>query len=363
MLKSLQKGASGQGIASGWQTMRAGQLPGESQGIAAPVDASKVRKDFMSMDRATSQDIAGLSATKPGMVPGSAETFTDHQGIAALGYRHAHFDNGERQSIASEVMTAANTTARNPSRQSIAYVDLFNQDAASRGMNVQKRVDPKTGAVSYTDGNPHITQQFTNHGQGIAGSLSGLQIGQMQRESDTADALAGRQRFERSQMAPADRLKADAALSRTTLDLARANKASAEAEHVGDPRRPTITLPQQAKNAMIDKARAKLAGMTTADVLAKTAEFTEYGRANPQYDPELSRAYRLANSRKVGDDPAFDAFTAGKGQPQGQATDHGDDLAARFAAEPAMKGFRMGESDEKGAKVFDADGNHVGYWN
>lgn len=127
-----------------------------------------------------------------------------------------------------------------------------------------------------------------------------------------------------------------------------------------DGSRNTLSLAQEARNAMIDGARTKLAGMTTKDMLAKTQKYTATGRENPNFDPELDRAYRLANTRKIGDDQAFDTFAAGQGEQQ--AAGKGDDVAARFASDNAMKGYRLGKTTDQGIEVYDQTGNLIGHY-
>lgn len=116
------------------------------------------------------------------------------------------------------------------------------------------------------------------------------------------------------------------------------------------------SLGQQRGNAEIDAARSRVAGMDAAEIKRRTANYTATGRENPDYDPTLAKAVTLANRRKVGADDEFD----GRQQPQQPA---GDDVATRFAADQAMKGFRLGKQSDRGHEVFDSSGRLVGHWN
>lgn len=116
------------------------------------------------------------------------------------------------------------------------------------------------------------------------------------------------------------------------------------------------SLGQQRGNAEIDAARSRVAGMDAAEIKRRTANFTATGRENPDYDPALAKAVTLANRRKVGADDEFDQ----RQQPQQPA---GDDVATRFAADQAMKGFRLGKQSDRGHEVFDSSGRLVGHWN
>ncbi len=83
------------------------------------------------------------------------------------------------------------------------------------------------------------------------------------------------------------------------------------------------TPSQQASNAEIDAARAYLikSSFSMADIVARTQETTSTGRDNPDFDPYLTKAFNLAMSRKVGDDPDFEAFQrryrTSEGAPEG----------------------------------------------
>lgn len=116
------------------------------------------------------------------------------------------------------------------------------------------------------------------------------------------------------------------------------------------------SLGQQRGNAEIDAARTRVSGMDASEIKRRTANYTSTGRENPDYDPTLAKAVTLANRRKVGADDEFDQ----RQQPQQPA---GDDVTTRFAADQAMKGFRLGKQSDRGHEVFDSSGRLVGHWN
>jgi len=104
-----------------------------------------------------------------------------------------------------------------------------------------------------------------------------------------------------------------------------------------------LTTAQAAKNDAIDAARVQLDGMSPEDVTRKTQSALSSGRANPEYDPALARAAKLAQTRKFGDDPEHDAFSQGKAQQNAQATQRAD-VVKRFRADPKMQNYVLGPS-------------------
>lgn len=132
-----------------------------------------------------------------------------------------------------------------------------------------------------------------------------------------------------------------------------------------------LTTAQQRTNDSIFAARRQLTGMTQDDVLARTQSHTATGRENPNYDPSLARAVKLAQSRLYGDDPAHDTFTAGR-QQQGGAQPKASTGGAKqtplqaaqaaLTTDPNMSGYTLGEQTTKGFKVLDSNGQHVGFY-
>ena len=119
-----------------------------------------------------------------------------------------------------------------------------------------------------------------------------------------------------------------------------------------------LTVPQQRTNDSITAARQQLSGLNQADVLKKTQATTATGRENPDYDPQLARTTKLANTRLYGDDPAHDAYT----QSMARRNASRDDVATRFRADAGMKNRRLGNQTPQGVQVLDASGKLVGYY-
>lgn len=121
-----------------------------------------------------------------------------------------------------------------------------------------------------------------------------------------------------------------------------------------------LTPPQQRGNLEIDAAREAVAGMSAQEINMRTAKATNTGRDNPNYDPGLAHQAALASRRKIGVDDWFDQ-RQGKQQTD-SPTKQPTTPRARFDADPAMKGNRMGKMTANGMEVLDADGKHIGYW-
>lgn len=115
------------------------------------------------------------------------------------------------------------------------------------------------------------------------------------------------------------------------------------------------TLTQERGNAEIDAARERIASMAPGEVKRRSQKATNTGRENPDYDPGIARASSLAARRKVGDDSAFDK----RQEPQGAPAQPSQ---SRFAADPAMKGFKMGKRTPHGYEVLDASGKLLGHY-
>lgn len=119
-----------------------------------------------------------------------------------------------------------------------------------------------------------------------------------------------------------------------------------------------LTATQERSNLEIDAAREAIAGLTPEEIRQRTTPTTASGRENPLFDPQLASAAKLARRRKVGDDPHFDERL---GQQPRQTV---ADSAQRFAADPKMKGYKLGPVDQKTGlpQVLDQRGRVVGYY-
>jgi hypothetical protein len=117
------------------------------------------------------------------------------------------------------------------------------------------------------------------------------------------------------------------------------------------------SLGQQSDNLEIDAARRTIDGLSPEDIKQRTANYTSTGRINEDYDENLSRAVKLANRRKVGDDNYFD-------QRQQQARSGGNygDTMTRFRADRAMQGHKLGKQTDNGIEVFDSTGRLIGHY-
>ncbi|MEW8351963.1 MAG: hypothetical protein AB2689_00045 [Candidatus Thiodiazotropha taylori] len=73
-------------------------------------------------------------------------------------------------------------------------------------------------------------------------------------------------------------------------------------------KRKPLTSNQLAGNITTDIARRALKSrnLSQEQIKAATQQYTDTGRSNPAYDPQLSSILREALSRKVGDDPEFE---------------------------------------------------------
>ncbi len=122
-----------------------------------------------------------------------------------------------------------------------------------------------------------------------------------------------------------------------------------------------FTTQQMQKNDSIQAAREQMTGLSPADVLRKTQSTTATGRVNPDYDPQLARTVRLANTRKFGDDPEHDAYSQAKGVQNTDQAARGD-VAARFRSDPKMNSMTLGQVTPRGIEVKDKTGKLVGYY-
>jgi hypothetical protein len=121
-----------------------------------------------------------------------------------------------------------------------------------------------------------------------------------------------------------------------------------------------MSVPQQRLNDSIDAARQQLTGMSQEDVLRKTQSSLSSGRTNPEFDINLSRAAKLATSRKYGEDPEHDKFSSGKANDNAVANARGD-VAKRFRADPAMNMRTLGKDTPNGIEVMEK-GKLIGYF-
>ncbi|MBK9522884.1 MAG: hypothetical protein IPO13_14955 [Rhodocyclaceae bacterium] len=126
---------------------------------------------------------------------------------------------------------------------------------------------------------------------------------------------------------------------------------------------PVLTSTQKLKNMEIDAARKRIEGLSQDDIKKRTQKFTDSGRENKDYDPQLERRVRIASLRKMGDDPYFDSIFGG--QDESPATGNADSsgtVVERFTSDPAMKGMRPGRSGPNGVEVFDSSGKLIGHY-
>lgn len=130
---------------------------------------------------------------------------------------------------------------------------------------------------------------------------------------------------------------------------------------VGEPK--GLTSMQKVRNAEIDAARRKIEGLDSETIKAKTQRYSATGRENPQYDDQLATRVRLANKRKVGDDDWFDSQNGiGEQPPAAPPKVDVTDPGKRFAADPAMKGMRLGRMTPQGSEVLDSSGKLIGHY-
>lgn len=121
-----------------------------------------------------------------------------------------------------------------------------------------------------------------------------------------------------------------------------------------------LTTAQQTKNDSIGAAREQLTGMSQADIQRKTQSSLSSGRANPEYDGQLARAARMANTRKFGDDPEHDAFSSGKKNENAAANSRAE-IASRFRADKSMNSRTLGRETPNGVEVMEK-GKLIGYF-
>lgn len=151
--------------------------------------------------------------------------------------------------------------------------------------------------------------------------------------------------------------------NRTMTPVYTAPKQPSVVVHTG---RDELTTTQKRANEEIDAARKALAGLSRDEVMRRTQSATATGRNNPDYDPQLAGRWSLANKRKYGEDPNFDAHTqqqAGSLAEELHRAKRQSDISRRLSADPAMKGKRAGKLTPQGMEVLDQSGRVVGHYN
>jgi len=171
-------------------------------------------------------------------------------------------------------------------------------------------------------------------------------------KTEIENTKAGAQ-IQASQVRGADAAQVRAAATR--------DAANSRAGAAGQP-----SLAQKAKAIEIDLARQKIQGLSPEDIKARTQQFTNTGRENPNYDPQLAGQARLAFQRKVGDDPWFDNMLGGGVDISSLTGENGPrsngQILKDFANDPAMSGKKLGQRTAQGTEVFDSSGKLVGYY-
>ena len=145
-------------------------------------------------------------------------------------------------------------------------------------------------------------------------------------------------------------------------DIIRTNDKTGSADVVSSSGGPTsrpLSLAQDTSNKQIDISRQRIAGMSPEEIQRRTAKATDTGRPNPDFDPTLVQHVRLANKRKYGSDDWYDQ----QGQTnQPPAQPQQNPYAAKFNADPKMRGNTLGAKTSRGYQVLDASGKVVGYY-
>jgi hypothetical protein len=122
-----------------------------------------------------------------------------------------------------------------------------------------------------------------------------------------------------------------------------------------------LSIPQQRANEEIENARKVIAGMSADEIRQKTTPSMASGRDNPLYDGRLASAVKLSGKRKYGEDQDFGQGSGNQAASKAAGTPKERALSA-MTADPAMKGFSLGDFDGRKFKVLDASGKHVGYY-
>jgi len=99
--------------------------------------------------------------------------------------------------------------------------------------------------------------------------------------------------------------------------------------------------------------------MSPEEIKRKTQSHLATGRENKDYDPQLAARVKKAFSRKYGEsDPWFDEQMSGTPA----SSPAGNDIESAFRADPAMKGYTLGNEASNGFEVLDSTGKLVGHW-
>jgi hypothetical protein len=188
------------------------------------------------------------------------------------------------------------------------FEKLYNDQLYNDGHTV--KLNPMEGGKSYR------IDQIDNAGN-VIGSKTGA-TADLANEAAAALSPIAAVRFHTQQQGA--RLKETAQLQRDELrDDRRDDRLAARLNADADKRASSggLTAAQQRGNAEIDAARETVSGLSPQDIQRRTAKTTNTGRENPDFDPGLERAARLAGRRKIGDDEVFDGR---QGQQQKAAT-------------------------------------------
>lgn len=166
-----------------------------------------------------------------------------------------------------------------------------------------------------------------------------------------AQIVADARMYETDGRADATEFAADRRASATT----EAARIRATAPRNGD-----LTTAQIRTNDSIAAARQQLAGMSQDDVHRKTQNSIASGRVNPEYDGNLARVAKLANSRMFGEDPEHDKFSTGKAKDNAAASARAE-IASRFRADKTMGNRTLGRETPNGVEVMEK-GKLIGYF-
>lgn len=278
-----------------------------------------------------------------------------------------------------------------------------NQDWAADGITMRPRADgngnqifdyhDSTGQLIHTS--PALTREAALGLYDVAMAEKFKWLNPKHYEKSAASAAA-RQEKEAER---ANRERIAAGNNRTSMEVARLNQSGADRRHAGtlavqrdrlefDKTQPNgrLTLAQQRGNFEIDAAREMLDGMSADEVRRRTTPTTASGRENPDFDPALARAAKLASRRRIGDDDWFDERQVGQSsntfasRPVSQMSDvqleqfrrhTGNEGRLKIDAELARRslagmkgaeGHSVGQYVEgKGFQVLDANGRPVSW--
>ena len=209
--------------------------------------------------------------------------------------------------------------------------------------------------VQYGDGAPTVMpmEKLTTGAIAIADWKTALNY---VHQNQQAALAAAKSKQESDQFNITNKLQRDALTQKTAHDHA------IEAAYGSGKK---LTTSQQRTNEMIESARQKIKSMTEDEIKQGTQQYSATGRENANYDPLLASRVRMANARKYGEDADFmnadtpDVSSLADQAPQTEPAN----MNNRFSADPAMKGYRLGNQTTQGAEVYDSKGNLVGHYN